>query len=214
MNRSRFKIGFLIVSLCVCLPAGSSWAQSSLTQGINYNVVRNLEPMKDRPQTPDFTLPILVAEQVPPNASFWQKLSRWWRNGSGSPSGEKVSLKDFRGKIVFLNFWATWCVPCKEEMPTMERLYQQYKDRGLVMLAVNLKDSRKDALAFVKELKLTYPILFDPEGEAGLLYGAWGLPTTYIIGPKGEGLARIWGPATWDSPGAKELIANLLEGKR
>jgi len=127
---------------------------------------------------------------------------------------KKVALTDFRGKLVMLNFWASWCVPCREEMPQMERLYQEYKARGFVIVAVNVKDSRDDALAFVRELKFTYPALFDPEGEIGLLYGAWGLPTTYLIGPKGEGLARMWGPAKWDGAGAKQLIKDLLDGKR
>jgi thiol-disulfide isomerase/thioredoxin len=138
----------------------------------------------------------------------------WWRSDSAALSGEGVSLKDFRGKLLLLNFWASWCLPCREEMPMMERLYQQFKDKGFVVLAVNVKDKREDALAFVKELKLTYPIVFDPEGEVGLLYGAWGLPLTYLIGPEGEGLARMWGPAAWDSAGAKQLIKDLLDGKR
>lgn len=96
----------------------------------------------------------------------------------------------------------------------MEHLYQEFKNRDFVILAVNVKDQRKDALAFVKELKLTYPIVLDPDGDIGLLYGAWGLPTTYLIGPKGEGLARMWGPAAWDNAGAKQLIKALLDGKR
>lgn len=156
-------------------------------QEINYKLVPNLQQMKDRSPTPDFTLP--------------------------DPAGKKVSLKDFRGKLVMLNFWATWCVPCREEMPAMERLYQEFKDKGFVIVAVDLKDKKTDALAFIKELKLTYPVVFDPEGEVGILYGAWGLPATYLIGPKGEGLARMWGPADWYSPGARTLVQALLNQK-
>jgi peroxiredoxin len=156
-------------------------------QEINYKLVPNLQQMKDSAPTPDFTLPDLAEK--------------------------KVSLKDFRGKLVMLNFWATWCVPCREEMPTMERLYQEFKNKGFVIVAVNVKDKKTDALAFIKELKLTYPVVFDPEGEVGLLYGAWGLPATYLIGPKGEGLARMWGPADWYSPGARALIQALLNQK-
>jgi peroxiredoxin len=157
-------------------------------QEFNYKVVSNLEPLKDKSPTPDFVLP--------------------------DPAGKKLSLKDFRGKLVFLNFWASWCIPCREEMPAMERLYQEFKDRGFVILAVNVKDTRKNALAFIKELKLTYPILLDPDGKVGLLYGAWGIPTTYLIGAQGEGLARAWGPADWFSPQARELIKSLLDGKQ
>ena len=166
-----------------------SWSVQVLAaQEINYKLVPNLQQMKDSAPTPDFTLP--------------------------DPGGKKVSLKDFRGKLVMLNFWATWCVPCREEMPTMERLYQEFKNKGFVIVAVDVKDKKTDALAFIKELKLTFPVVFDPEGEVGLLYGAWGLPATYLIGPKGEGLARMWGPADWYSPGARALIQALLNQKK
>jgi peroxiredoxin len=166
------------------LSAVPGWAQAK----INYKVIPNLEPMKEIAPTPDFTL--------------------------ASLEGKKMSLKDFRGRLVFLNFWATWCVPCREEMPAMEKLYQEFKDKNFVVLAVNVKDRKQAALDFVKELKLTYPTAFDPEGQVGLLYGAWGLPTTYLIGSKGEGLARAWGPAEWYAPPARKLIKELLDQKK
>jgi len=95
----------------------------------------------------------------------------------------------------------------------MERLYQRYKDRGFVILGVNIKDDKKSAISFVRELKITFPIGFDPNGDVGLLYGAWGLPATYLIDTKGIALARAWGPADWFSPGARELIEALLDAK-
>jgi len=180
------KLGLAVAfSLSLWVSGAPLWAQGK----INYKqLVPNLEPMKDNSPTPDFSLV--------------------------DPSGKKASLKEYRGKLVLLNFWATWCVPCREEMPAMERLYQQFKNKGFTIVAVNVKDSNKDAFAFLKELKITYPIMLDPDGEVGLLYGAWGLPTTYLIGPKGEGLARLWGPAAWDGAGAKQLVQDLLDGKR
>ena len=144
--------------------------------------------MKERPEAPDFTLP--------------------------NAAGKKVSLKDYRGKVVFLNFWATWCESCRDEMPSMERLYKEFKGKGLEIVAVNVKEKRQDALAFAKELKLTYPVLLDPEGEVGLLYGAFGLPVTYLIDRKGVVLARLWGPADWHSPAARKLFAALVEQKK
>jgi len=163
------------------LGATRGWAQSK----INFKVIPVLQPMKEVAPTPDFSLL--------------------------NPAGQKISLKDFRGKTVFLNFWATWCVPCREEMPAMEKLYQEYKDKNFVVLGVNVKDRKQEAVALLKELKLTYPVAFDPEAEVASLYGAWGLPTTYLIGPKGEGLARGWGPAEWYSPASRKLFKELLE---
>ena len=157
-------------------------------EAVNYKLVPNLVEMKDRSAAPEFTLLNLA--------------------------GKKVALKDFRGKLVLLNFWATWCDPCREEMPSMERLYRRFKDRGFVIVGVDVKDRRNDALSFLKELKITFPIVLDPDGQVAVLYGAWGLPATYLIGPKGTALARAWGPADWDSEGAQRLIAELLNNNR
>jgi peroxiredoxin len=181
MSAIRLKRLWGWLFVFLTLGVAPAWAQSK----INFKVIPILQPMKEVAPTPDFSLT--------------------------NPEGKKVSLKDFRGKIVFLNFWATWCEPCREEMPAMEKLYQDYKNKNFVVLAINVKDRKQEALAFVKELKLTYPVAFDPNAEVASLYGAWGLPTTYIIGPKGEGLARGWGPAEWYGPAARNLIRELLE---
>ncbi len=185
-TKSRGRLLFLLAALSF---AGSPLhAQTTGKPSIDYKVIPNLVEMKDHPAAPDFTLP--------------------------DPDGKKLSLKDFRGKLVFLNFWATWCTSCRTEMPAMERLYREFQSKGFEILAVNVKDNRKDALAFVKELKLSYPIVMDPDGEVGLLYGAWGLPATYLIDEKGIVLARMWGPADWYSPQARGLIKALLEQKK
>jgi peroxiredoxin len=165
-----------------------SVAPVSTQSKVNYKVVPILQPMKDLAPTPEFSL--------------------------SSPDGKKISLKDFRGKIVLLNFWASWCVPCREEMPAMEKLYQEYKQKNFVILAIAVKDRKQDAIDFVKELKITYPVALDPDAKVGSEYGAWGLPVTYLIGSKGEGLARGWGPAEWYSPAARKLIQDLIDGKR
>jgi DsbE subfamily thiol:disulfide oxidoreductase len=157
------------------------------TAPVDFKAVPRLQEVKDRPAAPDFTLL--------------------------SPDGRKVALKEFRGKVVFLNFWATWCESCRDEMPSMERLYREFKGKGLEIVAVNIKEKRQDALAFARELKLSYPILMDPEGEVGLLYGAFGLPATYLIDRHGVVLARMWGSADWYSPAARELIRTLIEQK-
>ena len=172
------------VALVLLGDYGPVWSQSK----IDYKAVPILQPMKDAAPTPEFNL--------------------------STPDGKKISLKDFRGKVVLLNFWASWCVPCREEMPAMEKLYQEYRPKNFIVLAVAVKDRKQDAIDFVKELKITYPIALDPDAKVGGEYGAWGLPATYLIGPKGEGLARGWGPAEWYTPAARKLIQDLTDGKR
>jgi DsbE subfamily thiol:disulfide oxidoreductase len=181
--------GRLLFLLAAFLFLGSNQlcAQATRNPSIDYKAVPKLEEIKDHPAAPDFIL--------------------------ANPDGKKLSLKDYRGKLVFLNFWATWCEFCREEMPAMDRLYREFKGKGFEVLAVNVKDKRSDALAFVKKLKLSYPIMMDPEGEIGLLYGAFGMPTTYLIDEKGMLLARIWGPADWYGPAARNLIKSLLDKK-
>ncbi len=101
--------------------------------------------------------------------------------------GEPVSLADFRGKVVLLNFWASWCPPCRSEMPAMERVYQDYADRGFVILAVNAtqQDSPDAARRFVSEQGLTFPILLDTSGTVSALYRTRSLPTSFFIGADG-----------------------------
>jgi len=184
-GRKHLTYGQLLLAVVFFLAGGPLHAQSAGAP--DFKAIPKLQELKDRQVAPDFTLP--------------------------EPGGKKVSLQDFRGKVVFLNFWASWCESCRDEMPSMERLYREYKGKGLEIVAVNVKDKRPDALAFVKELRLNYPILMDPEGEVGLLYGAFGLPVTYLIDRKGVVLARLWGPADWYSPAARKLIGALVEQK-
>lgn len=166
---------------------GGALHAGALRAAPDYSAVPKLEAVADHPAAPDFTLV--------------------------DPDGKKVSLKDFRGKVVFVNFWATWCEYCRDEMPAMQRLYQEFRGKGFEIVGVNVKDKRADAMAFVKKVRVTYPIVLDPEGEVGLLYGAFGLPLSYLIDRKGTVLARLFGPADWYSPGARQLIKTLVEEK-
>lgn len=92
--------------------------------------------------------------------------------------GNSVSLRDLRGKVIFLNFWATWCPPCRLEMPTMERLHEEFGDQGLVILAINYRERPEEIKAFFQEHHLTFSTLLDEKVEVFELYKAWSLPTT------------------------------------
>jgi peroxiredoxin len=95
--------------------------------------------------------------------------------------GSKISLQDFRGKVVVLNFWATWCAPCREEMPALEARYEKYKDRGLVVLAIDFDEPAEDVRAFRDSLALTFPVLLDPGASIQQLYRVRGYPTSYFV---------------------------------
>ena len=102
-------------------------------------------------------------------------------------AGETVSLSDLRGKAILLNFWATWCPPCRSEMPAMQQVFMDYEQDGFVVLAVNnlLQDHREDVEAFIFEENLTFPVLLDSTGSASSKYQVNSMPTTFFIDPAG-----------------------------
>jgi peroxiredoxin len=121
--------------------------------------------------------------------------------------GKAVRLSAFRGKVVLLNLWATWCPPCREEMPTMERLHQRLKDQDFVLLAVSQDEEGKRVVEpFVRELGITFPVLVDPEHQVGDRYGVWGYPETFLIDRTGMIVERIIGPITPEHVRAVEAL--------
>ncbi len=99
--------------------------------------------------------------------------------------GKKVTLSQLKGKRVFLNFWATWCPPCKAEMPDIEKLYQETKDSDLVILAVNVGEDKKTVQDFISKNNYNFPVLLDVKGEVSQLYQVSGIPTSYFIDTNG-----------------------------
>jgi peroxiredoxin len=126
--------------------------------------------------------------------------------------GTPVSLQSHRGKVVFLNFWATWCIPCREEMPAMEQLHQTFRSQGLTILAVNLKESPEQIKAFMDKYHLSFTALLDHDGSVFRDYAVTGLPTTYLISREGALLARGVGGRDWTKAEGKDLIRALLGG--
>jgi thiol-disulfide isomerase/thioredoxin len=125
-------------------------------------------------------------------------------------SGATHRLSDFRGKVVFLNFWATWCGPCRFEMPSMEKLYQRLKEEGLEIVAVNLQEDRSSVEQFVDEYGLSFPVLLDTTGRIGATYGARSIPTTYIVDREGLVIAGTIGTREWDTEDYIRFFEKLL----
>ncbi len=126
-------------------------------------------------------------------------------------AGGKTSLADFAGKVVLLNFWATWCAPCRQEMPAMQRLWQRYQEQGFVVVAVAAdKGDEKPIASFVKEIALSYPILLDQEGVVRNRYEVTVFPMSYLIGRDGKISGRVIGVREWDSGEAEAVITALL----
>jgi peroxiredoxin len=102
-----------------------------------------------------------------------------------SNAGKPLALADFRGQIVLLNFWASWCGPCRQEMPILEQLNRQYHGKGVTLLGVNVEPDSAAAVAWLKATPVTFPILFDTESKVSSLYEVAGMPNTVIIDRKG-----------------------------
>jgi peroxiredoxin len=112
--------------------------------------------------------------------------------------GNSIKLSGYRGKVVFLNIWATWCPPCREEMPSMESLYQRLKGREFEMLAVSIDRQGEEIVGpFVAKYGLTFPVLLDSENKTYKLYGLTGIPETFIIDRNGMVIYKVIGPQDW-----------------
>jgi thiol-disulfide isomerase/thioredoxin len=130
------------------------------------------------------------------------------------PLGGRQGLKALEGKVVFLNFWATWCGPCRTEMPSMEILYQRFKNQGFEILAVNYQEGQKDVAAFMKNYKLSFPAGLDSSGRIGGIYGIEAFPTTYIIDREGYIITRVVGSLNWNTPKMLAAFETLLNSSQ
>ncbi|MBA2252053.1 MAG: TlpA family protein disulfide reductase [Nitrospirales bacterium] len=159
----------------------------AVTFGIVWLQSAKYEPLTVGKEAPDFALPNL--------------------------EDKNVRLSDYRGKVVFLNFWATWCKPCREEMPSMEVLYKNFDRDGLVVLAVSIDrvTTKKDIPPFVSSMNLTFPVLVDSWGQTDKRYKLMGVPETYIIDQQGILREKIIGPRDWTVLDNLQTITGLLK---
>jgi len=124
--------------------------------------------------------------------------------------GQKVSLAGLSGRVVLLNFWATWCLECRSEMPAFERLHREFSAQGLAVVGINAREGTSTIREYAKELGLTFPLILDPKGTINAAYGVIGLPTTFLIGRDGRPVALAVGPREWASTPARAIIQALL----
>lgn len=145
------------------------------------------EPVLEGKNAPDFALPDL--------------------------KGKMVKLSDYRGKVVFVNFWATWCKPCEEEMPSMQRMYEVLKKQyqNFELLAVSIDSKEPDAVeAFAKKYEVTFPVLHDKKGKIKEMYKTTGVPETFIVDQNGVIAEKVWGPRNWSKKDSVKTIIELL----
>jgi peroxiredoxin len=125
--------------------------------------------------------------------------------------GNSIRLSNFRGQVVLVNFWATWCSPCRTEMPSMEALYQSYQHKGFTILAIASDLQGSESVApFVREYTLTFPVLLDPGNVVGTHLQVRGIPTSYLLDKQGHITGMELGAKNWHSPTIRQLIESLL----
>ena len=124
--------------------------------------------------------------------------------------GETVALAGLRGRVVLLNFWASWCLECRPEMPMFEQLHREFAPRGLTVLGINAREGSEAVRRYASELSVTFPLVLDLDGKIGAQYGVIGMPTTFLIGRDGRAVALAVGPREWASAKARAIIEALL----
>jgi peroxiredoxin len=126
--------------------------------------------------------------------------------------GNERKLSDYSGKVIFLNFWATWCKPCAEEMPSMQKVYEQFEGKPFEIVAVSVDSEPASTVAeFVETYGITFPVLHDRSGKIKETYKTTGVPETFIVDQNGVVAEKVWGPRDWLEPASLKVINDLLE---
>jgi thiol-disulfide isomerase/thioredoxin len=126
-------------------------------------------------------------------------------------NGKTFKLSENQDKVILFNQWATWCPPCRQEMPSIQRLYDKIKNPDFKIIAVSVGENKETVTDFLKKNKYTFPIMLDPTGKSTAEYSTGSIPTTYLIGKKGKILGRIVGGTEWDSAEFINIIKGLLK---
>jgi len=155
----------------------------ALAEETDYYAELGIVKIKDRIVAPDFTITSL--------------------------DGREVSLSDMKGKVVFLNFWATWCGPCRSEVRDIQKLYESLKHKDFTVMAIDIREDAATVKKFMKKNSINFPVYIDRTGEIAMRYSVRGIPTTYIINPEGEVVGVAIGPREWASKSSIRLMESL-----
>jgi len=175
-----------LCSLFIIYSPQKTYAQVSAEAARLLNKVR-IQVLNQRTDSRDFTLPLL--------------------------DGSSASLSSYKGKVVILNFWATWCPPCRSEMPSMETLYKRFKDQGLEILAVDIGENLNTVQQFIKTKNYTFPVMLDSKSQISGIYGIEAIPTTFIIDRDGKIIGRVTGSIHWDTAQVFSAFEALLKSR-
>lgn len=125
--------------------------------------------------------------------------------------GDQYQLSEYRGQVVIINFWATWCPPCRDEMPSMQRAWEQLEQEGIYMLGINVGEDEDTIFQFTADYPVEFPLLMDSDSSVINQWPVRGLPTTFVVDPKGQIIYRAIGGRAWDEPALLELVKALKQ---
>ncbi len=182
-RRANYKIKIFLFLASILLAGGLAVPDSLAEEKDPFRRL-GVQVYQERPQAPDFALRDIY--------------------------GKEIRLSDLKGKVIFLNFFATWCTPCRFEMPEMEALYREFKDNKFEILAISIDRSTAPIKPFADSLKLTFPIVHDPGMMVARRYGFRGPPLSFLIDRKGRVVGAAVGPRNWNDPLAHQIVKKLL----
>jgi cytochrome c biogenesis protein CcmG, thiol:disulfide interchange protein DsbE len=180
-RRSRWVAVLAVLAVLV----GVCAVAALLTFGLTNRAALGSAPLQPRP-APDFALPALDADE------------------------HGVKLSDLRGRVVVVNFWASWCAECRTEQAALNQTWQRFRDAGAVVVGVNFEDAPGDAAQYVAEAGISYPVVVDEKSATALAYGLRGVPETYVVDRTGRMVERFVGPV--DSDRLSDTVTDLLAG--